>query len=503
MSDSSCSSPTNTRVVLKRLALVAPPLLCLLLGGWQTRFMDPPRFDGAGYAVLAEALRTGRGYHAIDHPDSPPHAHFPPGYPLTLATVWTLAGGPSFPAAHGLSLACSTIAVALFARWLLGRAAPAVTGLLATALAVNWAWTRQAGSIQSEPLFSLLAMAALLLADRRPTRRPIAQGLELGVILVACVLTRHVGVMLAAAVLLDGLLRRRFRSTATTAAALLIGLLPWLAWQAWVGKGTQLALVPRAGLLELVRDQGVFYLGRIPDLLIGPFVEVGTVFRPQYRELALLWASLATGVILAGLIACVRRPSWRLAGLVSLLTLTLLLVWPFTEAGRFLIPLVPFLILAAWRGLRIPFGTGRARVAVAALLVVASVPYTAYSILTRRTEMEARRHADFDAACRWIARQPKDDATSGPVLSRQGGEVFWLTGRARTAVDPPTDATAQTIDRLIDTHGVAYLILDDDRYARAADSPLAAYVEERPERLNEVFRGASIVVYQVRPPASG
>ncbi|MGB2612029.1 MAG: hypothetical protein WBC80_23905, partial [Isosphaeraceae bacterium] len=35
----------------------------------------PPRYDGAGYAVLARSLAAGTGYRAIDQPDRPGHAH--------------------------------------------------------------------------------------------------------------------------------------------------------------------------------------------------------------------------------------------------------------------------------------------------------------------------------------------------------------------------------------------------------------------------------------------
>ncbi len=60
----------------------------------------PPRFDGAGYAVLARALLERQSYRAIDQPDEPRHGHFPPGYPAVLAAVWEATGisvraGPS------------------------------------------------------------------------------------------------------------------------------------------------------------------------------------------------------------------------------------------------------------------------------------------------------------------------------------------------------------------------------------------------------------------------
>src|SRR4051794_37243762 len=76
---------------------------------------SPPRFDGAGYAVLGEALATGRGYREIDRPDAPRHDHFPPGYPAALALL-RRACGRSDAAAHVFSAACTVAAVLLAGR---------------------------------------------------------------------------------------------------------------------------------------------------------------------------------------------------------------------------------------------------------------------------------------------------------------------------------------------------------------------------------------------------
>ena len=78
-----------------------------------TDFHSPPRFDGAGYAVLAESLASGRGYREIDRPGSPRHAHFPqvtrsrlphsgawPGVrsrPRTGCRLYVSLEGPSWP----------------------------------------------------------------------------------------------------------------------------------------------------------------------------------------------------------------------------------------------------------------------------------------------------------------------------------------------------------------------------------------------------------------------
>ena len=125
----------------------------------------PPRYDGAGYAVLARALLEGQGYRAIDHPDRPRHAHFPPGYPLLLAATWRVTG-VSASAAHAASVLCTvgaTLAAWCWFRRLMSGPAALLLGL---ALSVNWLWARTGGAIQSEPLYMLLGQLTILAASR-------------------------------------------------------------------------------------------------------------------------------------------------------------------------------------------------------------------------------------------------------------------------------------------------------------------------------------------------
>ena len=84
--------------------------------------------------------------------------------------------------------------------------------LLGLALSLNWTWGRGGGSIQSEPLFTLLEMLAVLAAARAGRRGGVGAGCVLGLALAACILTRHVGVCLAAASAIDLALRGRRRA---------------------------------------------------------------------------------------------------------------------------------------------------------------------------------------------------------------------------------------------------------------------------------------------------
>ena len=157
-----------------------------------------------------------------------------------------------------------------------------------------------------------------------------------------------------------------------------------------------------------IAQQAVFYLQRLPDQITGPFVEVGTVFQRSRAP----WGS---GQFLGGRgdgrhdlgigDGAADRPRRRLAGLVAFTTLALLLVWPFTEAGRFLIPLVPFLLVGATEGLARLMalaGIRRPRDWAVGIVLVVSVPYAAYAVVTGRAAAQRRTHADFDAACQWI-----------------------------------------------------------------------------------------------------
>jgi hypothetical protein len=469
-----------------------------------TGLHDPPRFDGAGYAVLARALASGQGYHEVDHPDAPRHAHFPPGYPAALATLWRLIGGPSSVAAHGLSLGCTLMAILVAWRWIGTMYSARVAGLLGLALAVNWTWARTAGAIQSEPLFLLLEALALLATGWASRRGGVAAGVMLGAILSACVLTRHVGAALAVAVMIDLLLRRRRPTAVAAGLTCLLLLLPWVVWLATVRENTQAGLLARDDMASRIVSQAVFYLQRLPDQLTGPVVEVGTVFlrRGAIPALVNLWAAMATGVLALGWARTLRTPRRRLAGLTAIVTLALLLVWPFTEAGRFLIPLVPCLLVGAVEGLaalaarlRARVRVGRPRELAAAVVLAASLPYTGYALATNRAEAQRRTHADFDAACAWIAIE---GTIAGPVLTRHPGEVYWQTGRKALA---PASDDPEAIVKAVDRWRVAYLLIDAERYANAPANPLFRFIQDHPERVREVWSRdagrSSIRVYEV------
>ena len=469
----------------------------------QTDFQAPPRFDGAGYAVLAESLRTGHGYRAIDHPDAPEHAHFPPAYPIALAGIWSLFG-PRVEVAHFFSLVCTAAAVGLTFLWLLRSVSGVVAFVLTCAVALNWTWIQVGGTIQSEPLF-LLICALALLTHNWSTHGPAWGGAVTGLLLALATLTRQVGVTLVVALALDLLLGRKPRHMFAMLAAFAALISPWAAWLATHREATQVGLLPRAGLQTVIWNNAIFYLRRIPDAIAGPFVESATVYHPEFAWPATLLAGGVALVVILGWIAAFRSRRRRVLGCVPIITLGALLVWPFTEAGRFLIPLVPFLLVGAWSGLVfitrcIPRVRARTLViqnALAVGLLLVSVPYPAYTGVRKLARNDSSMTSDFDAACRWIAASTN---RGGPIIVRQAGEAFWLVGKNRKCLAPSSDPAL--IPDEIRKYKVVYLIDDEQRYSNAARSPISRYVNENPDAVRLVYESGAIRVYETIAPKS-
>jgi hypothetical protein len=323
-------------------------------------------------------------------------------------------------------------------------------------------------------------------------------------VLAACALTRHVGIALGVAAGLELLARRRWMTVLAAGSTAIVLILPWVGWLAIVRENTQASLVGRGGLPGLIATQGRFYLQRLPDQLTGPFVEIGTVFLHSGWIAAAVntWAVLVTAVIIAGWARTLRSPRRRLVGLIAFTTMALLLVWPFTEAGRFLIPLVPCLLVGAVEGLAAAARCSRLRrprTMAAATLLAVSLPYAGYAVAAGRADAQRRTHAEFDAACNWIATQA---AAPGPIMARHPGEVYWQTGRL--ALSPPSDGP-ESVARAIARWHIAYLLVDEERYANAPKSPLSGFVQAYPARVGAVWSRtagrSSITLYQVIPAA--
>ena len=124
----------------------------------------------------------------------------------------------------------------------------------------------------------------------------------------------------------------------------------------------------------------------------------------------------------------------------------------------------------------------RIRLYAASLILIASLPYSAYVLATGRARALESTHRAFDMACAWIAAHAD---RPGPVISRHPGEVFWQTGRQGLEVSSAErpgdrDADSDTIARLIAAYRVSYLLIDRASLCRSTSKSAGSFCRRTP-----------------------
>lgn len=381
----------RSRVVLAGVAIAA-----VLAVSWALRatWHAAPHSggDNAAYVALADALLDGRGYTEVWDPAAPPHTKYPPVFPLALAAAIGL-GATTWGALKGVPLLFGLVALAGTVGWGWRRRGP-LWGVLA-ALLTGWsaAFLHYAHYLLSDVPFLAFTVVALWLVERRrsdewgevvgapPPRSeegdaaPAAPGsvavaAALGVAGLAW-FTRSAGLPLLVAIGLWLVLSKRWRAAAAGAVVLGLPSAWWLlrARNA-VGDGAydrefwmvnpyqpELGEIGLFGLVPRAVENAMGYLGgHLPAALTGSGEGVAL-------------AGIAVGFL--ALVGWGRAAAREIgpAELFAPLYTALILVWPVVWSGdRFVLPLVPLVIVYAGEALAWGVARFRADVAVPAMV---------------------------------------------------------------------------------------------------------------------------------------
>lgn len=334
--------------------------------------------DDGTYMLIAKALSEGHGFVYQGVAGTPPATKFPPGYPLTLAALWTLTGsiGMATLAATLLNVGFLAAAGALFGR-LLHRTAGLPLGLSLAVAATGFVSTdvmRTALIPLSEPLFLLLLALTL---SQWPNvlaavdgAHAVAEGgdgetsaatpgvqwrllVAPAVCLLALVATRSAGlaVVLAfgAALLLPRPSGVRLASTALMTGPALLFLFGWGRWSnAATGQIPEGALDLLGSYQGWLADQlfsaPTVFLGDLPSHTIGVFGRAIALLVPAVAGTPMWiigWALLALAAI--GTVVLIRHVPP--VGWLIVAYLVMLLLWPYLDR-RLLVPLHPLLVSA-------------------------------------------------------------------------------------------------------------------------------------------------------------
>jgi len=495
--------------------------------------------DDGIYVSTAKALAEGAGYRIICLPNAPYQTKYPPLYPAVLSLIWTAYS--KFPENLTLLTLSSFFATVVFllltSRYLRSHEYASEGQVLAVIAltALNWRTMILATSIYSEMLFALLTVAALHAAEKyeRESMR-WTNGIALGLLLGLAFLTRSSGVALVIAVGTYFGLRRRWRQALLPLGIASLFIVGWAAW-CYAHRTTSEAanaayytsyLGDLHSILNSLRDQGsgsVFtgILTIVTDNLFGgiivsiPVVCLGLNY-DSISQLNGAWLALSVFLILfsflviaAGFIRHCRR-GFRLLHIYVLSYLILHLFWPYASYDRFLMCVLPFLLVFLVTELEVPISlirkiksrktAARIDVIFVGLALFAGISFLAYTygsgiIRTLGTLKAVASHAAEDERLiQWINENTNP---SDILICYRDPKYYLYTGRRAISFSWPKQGSSwegqQTLlRRIVSESGGHYLILTSTDFSHDYDEQLQrdslrALVDENRNLFTPVF----------------
>ncbi|HKY59736.1 MAG TPA: glycosyltransferase family 39 protein [Gemmatimonadota bacterium] len=453
--------------------------------------IDPYLFtggDNVAYYALARALATGRGYVDLMSPATPPETLYPPGFPLLLVPFYWLGGGSMFVLKLESLVAA---AAALWATWKLGREALAVPDWAAAAAVwlvglapVFLLYTRY---VLSDMSYTAAAMVTLVLFQRAARSDAAEEGegdrwgdrwwILASLVAVLAFGIRTAGVALLGAALLWAAWRRRWRRAAIVAAAIGLAVVPWFVWTSQRPPET-------GGYFEQVRVSDRLD-PESPPMRIGQYTRraAGNLAIYTVRDLPqLFWpvtppplGVMVFGVIVGvaltimGAVHLVRRRGVTVWDLFGLLSLGVILVWPWT-GDRFFLTLVPLVWLVMLVGLDAAsrFLTGRSAPArwTATLLIVVLAVGAARQVPdaweSTRAWLDGDELAGYDPfwqdyfeAARWIGDHAPD-----AVITGRKPTFAWYWSGGRPSLVYPFHGDPHRTWAFLRENGITHILMD-------------------------------------------
>jgi 4-amino-4-deoxy-L-arabinose transferase-like glycosyltransferase len=353
----------------KRRILTMVALGVILAGGFivYLALLAPNRFgeyhDDSIYVTTAKALATGQGYRIISLPYEPAQTKYPPFYSFLLAMIWKLY--PQFPQNLIWMMLLSVITTLSFLglsyRYLVRQGySTRWQALIVVALAAfNWRTLTVATGIYSEMVYAALSVAGLYLAETyEKEEKSWVNGVALGVVLGLVFLTRSSGIAVLIAVAAYYLFRRHSMRAVLPVGVGSLFVLGWLVW-CYANK-TNVEAVNVAYYTD--------YVGYFKQVVGDLASTNGTSFLMTF--LSMLGRNAFMLILISIPVVCLGIPyEWivyfgfallffasgfyrqfsrgiRLLYVYLICYLGLHLLWlPYVSYDRFLIPLLPFLLL--------------------------------------------------------------------------------------------------------------------------------------------------------------
>ena len=311
--------------------------------------------DDAVYVATAQSLAEGHGYRLANLPDAPAQTKYPPLFPQLLALVWRST--PAFPAnvlaLKSLNLVFIAILLVAMVKLIQIHVRNAVWPALLLSqlvLVTNPGIMSFADYTTTDVCFTMLVTVSLVLWGRGElhTREELAL---LAMIAIA-ILTRSVGISLAAAVVVMNLIRRRYKQSLVYATIAIVLMTSWTLWASLHRiRGSVLLAYYQAyeapAALLLFSDPALAWRIVIGNCRLA-IDSLPAVLGPAWT---FTWPLLLT----ASVVGCYRlaRSGGGIIVAFTVCYLGVVLLHPFAP-HRYLLPLVPLfvltLVVGVWPG---------------------------------------------------------------------------------------------------------------------------------------------------------
>lgn len=328
--------------------------------------------DNADYYMLARSIASGQGFRNVLHMAAPPNLHFPPGYPFIMAIgmqcgITSLEGLTRLNAFFlwaGL-LGCYF----LFKRWTGMRWLSVLTVFL---LMFNAHLLQYSTIMMSEISYFFCMVVALLaygcMMDAVPGRKRMAWMVLMLAALVLMLYIRTAGIAVVLAIGVHLVTRKQWRLAVVVVGVLLLSQLPWQWRTAQLGGSSYTAQLmsvnpyrpevgrigPKDVVVRITANLERYVVREIPAALM-PWMSIADeapVDKSTRYPLA-VFLLLALGY---GTWCTLPAYRWLLLALV-VFNGGLLMLWPQVWYGiRFMLPLVPFLLLLVLFGIHRALG---------------------------------------------------------------------------------------------------------------------------------------------------
>ena len=549
-------NPTRGPAVARRCLIG----VLLLAGALYVFAMRPATFgsyhDDSIFVTTAKALATGQGYRVISLPGEPIQAKSPPFHPFLLSLIWRAA--PGFPEnifwMMLLSVAATICFLGLVWRYIASRGYGTMWQALisVTLVAMNWRTVVLAGGVYSEMIYAALSVGALYLAEQYEERQKSwVLGLSTGAVVGLAFLTRSAGIAALLAVGVYYVVRRFKRGVFPVAIASAI-VLGWLVWGSMhtaraddvnagvyesyfstfshvIDREQAPGLAERLGVVATVAGTNAvgLILTSVPLVCLGLNYSAVIDSRIGFP----LVAGAVLLLIAMGFLRQIRR-RFRLMHAYVLAYLALHLFWPYSAYDRFLMPVLPFLMLwfvvevgEFWPPIRDALRprkslSNKVSASIIAMLVVSAAIVTLYNYgsgLSSAVAFGTFSKPDGPTpedreAIEWITTNtnPSDvvicyrDPLYYLYTGRKAGRSVFSREGGLLDVKAGLDEKAKSLFRIVEQNGGRYLVVTSSDFelesgpdAQRAD--LNAIVERNPAVFEAVFRASNgrSVLYRI------